>query len=195
MATQAKRISKTVHVSLSSITPHVDDLSAAAKGAEVNEGMKRVAEESCCQYICNHDNFLCCKGDVNMELVPIDGLQLSKLGTERLIKNPQTQRYILLQDRSVSETRSRPPTETFMTLAWDRTGCPWWSSQNRPTGLTAGQLKSTRSNSVPDIESLHWASWWKGLGALLKSFYLRSSQTSEVCHHTNGCGLGELGHH
>ena len=88
MATQAKPVSRTVHVSLSSITPHVDDLSAAAKGAEVNEGIKRVAEESCCQYICNHDNFLCCKGDVNMELVPIDGLQLSKLGTERLIKKP-----------------------------------------------------------------------------------------------------------
>ena len=118
MATQAKPVSRTVYVSSSSITPHVDDLSAAAKGAEVNEGIKRVAEESCCQYICNHDNFLCCKGDVNMELVPIDGLQLSKLGTERLIKKtPQTQRYSLLQDRSVSETRSRPPTETFMTLA------------------------------------------------------------------------------
>ena len=91
MATQAKCVSKTVHVSLSSITPHVDDLSAAAKGAEVKEGMKRVAEESGWQYICNHDNFLCCNGDVNMELVPIDGHQLSKLGTERLIKNPQTQ--------------------------------------------------------------------------------------------------------
>ena len=86
MATQAKRVSKTVHVSLSSITPHVDDLSAAAKGAEVNEGMKRVAEESGCRYICNHDNFLCCNGDANMELVPIDGLQLSNLGTERLKK-------------------------------------------------------------------------------------------------------------
>ena len=84
-------VSKTVHVSLSSITPHVDDLSAAAKGAEVKEGMKRVAEESGWQYICNHDNFLCCNDDVNMELVPIDGHQLSKLGTERLIKNPQTQ--------------------------------------------------------------------------------------------------------
>ena len=61
-------VSKTGHVSFSSITPRVDDLSAAAKGAEVNEGMKRVAEESGCQYICNQDNFLCRNGDVNMEL-------------------------------------------------------------------------------------------------------------------------------
>ena len=88
MVTQAKRVSKTVHVSLSSITPNMDDLSAAAKGAEVNEGMKCVAEESGCQYICNYDNFLCCNGDVNMELVPIDGHQFSKHGTERLIKKP-----------------------------------------------------------------------------------------------------------
>ena len=87
MATHAKRVSKTGHVSFSSITPRVDNLSAAAKGAEVNEGMKRVAEESGCQYICNQDNFLCRNGDVNMELVAVDGLHLSKLGTERLIEN------------------------------------------------------------------------------------------------------------
>ena len=87
MATQAKRVSKTGHVSFSSITPRVDDLSAAAKGAEVNEGMKRLAEESGCQYICNQDNFLCRNGDVNTELVAVDGLHLSKLGTERLIEN------------------------------------------------------------------------------------------------------------
>ena len=87
MATQAKRVSKTGHVSFSSITLSVDDLSAAAKGAEVNEGMKRVAEESGCQYICNQDNFLCRNGDINMELVAVDGLHHSKLGTERLIEN------------------------------------------------------------------------------------------------------------
>ena len=49
--------------------------------------MKRVAEESGCQYFCNQDNFLCRNGDVNLELVAVDGLHLSKLGTERLIEN------------------------------------------------------------------------------------------------------------
>ena len=87
MATQAKRVSKTGHASFSSITARVDDLSAAAKGAEVNEGMTRVAEESGCQYICNHDNFLCRNSDVNTELVAVYGLHVSKHGTERLIEN------------------------------------------------------------------------------------------------------------
>ena len=49
--------------------------------------MKRVAEESGRQYICNQYNFLCRNGDVNMELVAVEGLHLSKLGTERLIEN------------------------------------------------------------------------------------------------------------
>ena len=38
-------------------------------------------------YLCHQNNFLCRNGDINEELLSVDGLHLSKLGTERLISN------------------------------------------------------------------------------------------------------------
>ena len=49
--------------------------------------MKSIAEETGCLFVNNQDNFLCRNGDINEELLSIDGLHLSKLGTERLINN------------------------------------------------------------------------------------------------------------
>ena len=80
IATQAKRVSRTGYVTLSSITLRTDNPSAAAKGSEVNEGMKRVAKESGCVLVDNQDNFLCRNGDINKELLLLDGLHLSKAG-------------------------------------------------------------------------------------------------------------------
>ena len=53
IVTQAKRVSRTGCVTLSSITPRTDNPSAAAKGSKVNEGMKRVAEETLCVFVDN----------------------------------------------------------------------------------------------------------------------------------------------
>ena len=49
--------------------------------------MKSIAEETGCLFVNNQDNFLCQNGDMNEELLSIDGLHLSKLGTERLIND------------------------------------------------------------------------------------------------------------
>ena len=53
IATQAKRVSRTGYVTLSSITPSTDNQSAPAKGSEVKEEMKRVAKESGCVFVDN----------------------------------------------------------------------------------------------------------------------------------------------
>ena len=80
IATQAKRVARTGYVTLSSITPRTDNQSAAAKGSEVKEEMKRVAKESGCVFVDNQDNFLCRNGDINKKLLLLDGLHLSKAG-------------------------------------------------------------------------------------------------------------------
>ena len=87
ISVHAKRVSRTGTVKFSSITPRVDNPVAAARGVEVNDGIRRIAEECECIFVCHQDNFLCRNGDINEELLSVDGLHLSKLGTERLISN------------------------------------------------------------------------------------------------------------
>ena len=87
ISNQAKRVSRSGCVTFSSITPRIDNVAAAEKSITVNEHMKSIAEETGCLFVNNQDNFLCRNGDINEELLSIDGLHLSKLGTERLINN------------------------------------------------------------------------------------------------------------
>ena len=87
ISNQAKRVSRSGCVTFSSITPRIDNVAAAEKSIRVNELMKSIAEETGCLFVNNQDNFLCRNGDINEELLSIDGLHLSKLGTERLINN------------------------------------------------------------------------------------------------------------
>ena len=63
------------------------DLVKAAKVKEVNTRLKQLAESTGCIYIQHNDNFLFHNGEVNDDLLSIDGLHLSALGTTRLIKN------------------------------------------------------------------------------------------------------------
>ena len=85
ISNHAKRVSRSGCVTFSSITPRIDNAAAAEKGITVNERMKAIAEETGCLFVNNQDNFLCRNGDLKEELLSIDGLHLSKLGTERLI--------------------------------------------------------------------------------------------------------------
>ena len=87
LSDQAKRVSRSGCVAFSSITPRIDNVAAAEKGLVVNEKMKSIAGETGCLFVNNQDNFLCRNGDMNEELLSIDGLHLSKLGTERIIKS------------------------------------------------------------------------------------------------------------
>ena len=87
ISVNANRVSRTGTVKFSSITPRVDNPVAAARGVEVNDGIRRIAEECECIFVCHQDNFLWRNGDINEELLSVDGLHLSKLGTERLISN------------------------------------------------------------------------------------------------------------
>ena len=87
IVTEAKRVSSTGHITFSSITPRVDNLAAAEKSIIVNEKIRDIATSNGCIFVFNQDNFLCKNGDLNEELLSLDGLHLSKLGTERLISN------------------------------------------------------------------------------------------------------------
>lgn len=87
IAVHAIRISNTGVAKFSSITPCTDKPEACAKGAEINESMKAIAIENGCEFVCNQDNFECKNGDINTELLSLDGLHLSQCGTNRLISN------------------------------------------------------------------------------------------------------------
>ena len=150
IVTQAKRVSRTGCVTLSSITPRIDNPSAAAKSGEVNDGMKRVAEESGCVFANNQDNFLCRNGEINKELLLLDGLHLSKLGTERLIKQLKTQCLGMLSHRKIDKTWWRPPTQEGM-------GLRWTSSIAYATSCAAA-LSRTAQASSPAQDSFP-ASW------------------------------------
>ena len=91
IVSQAKRVSTTGHVTLSSITPRSDNKNAADKGDTVNTVMESIAGESGCLFVNHHDNFLCRNGDIIDEMLTIDGLHLSKKGTIRLIENLKLQ--------------------------------------------------------------------------------------------------------
>ena len=106
-------------VKFSNITPRDDNPVAAAMGVEVNDVIIRIAEECECIFVCHQDNFLCQNGDINEELLSVDGLHLSKLGTERLISNLKCppQHHVVsvvpkgqvatLNDRSLGRRRPR----------------------------------------------------------------------------------------
>ena len=88
ISVHAKCVSRTGTVKFSSITPCVDNPVAAARGVEVNDGIRQIAEVCKCIFVCHRDNFLCRNGgDINEELLSVDGLYLSKLSNERLISN------------------------------------------------------------------------------------------------------------
>ena len=87
ISNHAKRFSRSGWVTFSSITPRIDNVAAAEKSDTLNEQMQAIAKETGCLFVNNQDNFLCRNGDLNEELLSIDGLHLSKLGTERLISN------------------------------------------------------------------------------------------------------------
>ena len=87
ISNQAKRVSRSGCVTFNSITPRIDNVAAAERSITVNELMKSIAEETGCLFVNNQDDFLSRNGDINEELLSIDGLHLSKLGTERLINN------------------------------------------------------------------------------------------------------------
>ena len=83
----AKHVSVTGHVTLSGACPRTDKPPAADKGVLFNEKVKQLAEDTGCVYVPHTDNFTCKNGEVNDELLLIDGLHLSALGTQRLLKN------------------------------------------------------------------------------------------------------------
>ena len=87
IVTEAKRVSSTGHITFSSITPRVDNLVAAEKSNAVIEKMRNIATSNGCVFVSNQDNFLCKNGEMNEELLSLDGLHLSKLRTARLINN------------------------------------------------------------------------------------------------------------
>ena len=87
IVSEAKRVTKSGHITLSSITPSTDNEAAATKGEGINHDIKAIADENGCLFVCHQDNFLCRNGEINDDLLLIDGLHLSKQGTNRLIGN------------------------------------------------------------------------------------------------------------
>ena len=87
IVSEAKRVTKSGHITLSSITPRTDNEAAATKGEGINHDIKAIADENGCVFVCHQDNFLCRNGEINDDLLLIDGLHLSKQGTNRLIGN------------------------------------------------------------------------------------------------------------
>ena len=101
--------------------PRIDNPAAAEKGLAVNEQMKSIAEETGCLFVSNQDNFLCRNGDINEELLLIDGLHLSKLGTERLINNLKLAKTTCCRIGRTQRPGSEPQ-------------CPQWSAGHARSG-------------------------------------------------------------
>ena len=107
----AKRVSRTGIMKFSSITPRFDNLVAAARGVEVNDGIRRIAEEGECVFVCHQDNFLCRNGDISEELLSVDGLHLSKLSRHReTALEPEAVLLSIMSYRSFPKARWRPST-------------------------------------------------------------------------------------
>ena len=95
----AKHVSATGHITLSSACPRTDKPAAAEKGRTFNEKLQQLAADTGCVYVSHADNFTCKNGDVNDELLSLDGLHLSVLGTQRLLKKLAVRLQSILQAR------------------------------------------------------------------------------------------------
>ena len=85
--TEAKRVSSSGHVTISSLCPRTDKPDAGTRVTEANIKLATLASDSGCVFVSHQENFLCKNDDINEDLLQIDGLHLSNAGIKRLLKN------------------------------------------------------------------------------------------------------------
>ena len=182
ISNQAKRVSRSGCVTFSSITPRIDNPAAAEKGLAVNEQMQSIAEETGCLFVSNQDNFLCRNGDINEELLSIDGLHLSKLCNRTPDQQPETGQDNVLPHRSDTATWRRTPAPPVVSRSCKIGTCTGQSNTTQNwlpcTVLPAHRWSGFRQADAPQPKTA--AVTWQGMAAVETvepSFY----QTRNFC--------------
>ena len=87
VAEAVKKVHKPNHVTIASIPPRLDDPNTQNKIKSLNAALASLAADTGTKFVNNDESFVLRNGQVNDGYLQKDGVQLSRLGTQRLVKN------------------------------------------------------------------------------------------------------------